>query len=78
MKRPELKPEYLAFEPRTEAKESNLYAALWITLMCLFTTVTILSRYTDEPETRKVHSMFEYRGNIINGKPVLIDEHCEL
>ena len=75
MKRPELKPEYLAFEPRTEAKESNLYAALWITLMWLFTTVTILSCYTDEPETSKVHSMLEYQGNIINGKHVLLDKH---
>ena len=70
--------DYFYTQKTTEAKLGNYYAALWIILMCLFTTRTLLDRYTDEPETRKVHSMFEYRGNIINGKPVLIDEHCEL
>jgi len=71
-----MKKEYLPIEkPTTEAKEGRLYAALWIVLMGLFTSGTILSRY-EEPEPISAPYIQTFEGYLINMEPHYIDEHC--
>jgi len=66
---------YTYKKPTTESKEGNLYAILWITLMCLFTTGTLLERYS-EPEPTKIPYILTHEGFIKDLKPHYIDEHC--
>lgn len=59
----------------TEIKEGRLYAILWIVLMCLFTTGTILSRY-EEPEPISAPYIQTFEGYIQDMEPHYTDEHC--
>lgn len=59
----------------TEIKEGRLYAALWIVLMGLFTSGTILSRY-EEPEPTYAPYIQTFEGYIQDMEPHYIDEHC--
>lgn len=62
--------------PTTKRRTADLYSILWVVLMFLFCIGYILDK-TEEQEPRKVHSIFKYRGHIVNGYPVSVNEHCE-
>jgi len=61
----------------SEIKEGRLYAALWIVLMGLFTSGTILSRY-EEPKPTYAPYILTYEGYIKDLKPHYINTHCNL
>ena len=64
---------------KTNQYESkDLSIILWIVLMLVFSLGIILEGYEDKPETRKIHHLNEFRGVIIDYKPVNINEHCKL
>ena len=68
--------EFSYTQKTSEIKEGSLYAILWIVIMLLCTAGTLLERYED-PEPRKVHSIYSFRGHLIDMKPNLINEHCK-
>ena len=61
---------------RIPYESKHAFILLSIILMGLFVLGIILEGYQEKPETRKIDSAFSYRGHIVNGLPVNINDHC--
>ena len=70
------KPEFLHEEETPKRSYKKLRNQLLVIICFILATIAYVELTRVEPETRKVHSMYEFRGHFVDGKPVLIDEYC--